>query len=277
VNALRPSIGVVALAKNEEKDLPGFLSNVLPWADEVVIVDDGSTDKTAAVALEAGPKVKVIRSAMHPASGFAGLRNEGILHATSEWLLHMDIDERVPPSLISEIFRAIAEPDVVACRFRRLNFFLNRPMKGGGLQLWNQVHLARREIGIFVNTVHEGLQLRENSGKVKQLKAKMLHLNDDGYLERMRKSDQYCRMVADQLLRDGKAVSGWHLFWKPAKKLFLTYFIFKGYKDGIPGIIWAMHCACAEFRVLALAWDRQNPKARQGATPMVEPGNGTAA
>ena len=259
---MRPSIGVVAIAKNEERDLPGFLSNVQPWADEVVIVDDGSTDQTAAIAIAAGPKVKVIRSTMDPAKGFAGLRNEGISYATSEWLLHMDIDERLTPALTREIDEAITEPETVACKFRRLNFFLNRPMKGGGLQRWNQVHLARRELGGFVNTVHEGLQLREKSGKVKQLKEKILHLNDDGYLERMRKSDQYCRMVADHLLRDSEPVSGWDLFWKPAKKFLMTYLLLKGYQDGIPGMIWALHCACAEFRVLALVWDQQHPAPR---------------
>jgi len=265
VTALRPSIGIVAIAKNEERDLPGFFSNVLPWADEVVIVDDGSTDKTAAIAVAAGPKVKVIRSAMDPAKGFAGLRNEGISRATSEWLLHMDIDERVTPALTREIDAAITEPGTVACKFRRLNFFLHRPMKGGGLQRWNQVHLARRELGSFVNAVHEGLHLKENSGRVRQLKEKILHLNDDGYLERMRKSDQYCRMVADQLLRDAAPVSAWDLFWRPAKKLLVTYLLLKGYQDGIPGVIWALHCACAEFRVLALTWDQLHPAPRPEA------------
>src|SRR2546428_14092308 len=95
----RPTLGVVAISHNEETDMPGFLEHLLPWVDEIVIVDDGSTDETIQIARAAGPKVKIISSPRQPGEYYSHQRNKGIDAATSDWLLHMDIVERVTPEL----------------------------------------------------------------------------------------------------------------------------------------------------------------------------------
>ena len=105
-----PTLGVVAICRNEQRDLGGFLEHLLPWVDEIVLVDDGSTDDTLKIARNAGPKVSVISSPRLPGEYFSHQRNKGIKAARSEWLLHMDIDERVTPELRREIKRPSAGP-----------------------------------------------------------------------------------------------------------------------------------------------------------------------
>ena len=139
----KQTLGVVAISYNEEKDLPGFLSHLEFWVDEIVIVDDGSTDRTASIAEAASDKVKFMVSPREEGEYFAVQRNKGIHLAESDWLLHMDIDERVTPSLSAEILAAVEDETKDGYRYRRLNLFLHRPMRGGGWQDWNMVHLER--------------------------------------------------------------------------------------------------------------------------------------
>jgi (heptosyl)LPS beta-1,4-glucosyltransferase len=91
----KPTLGVVAISYNEEIDLPGFLEHLVTWVDEIVIVDDGSTDSTEQIASNYGSKVKFIRSKRVKGEYYSDQRNKGIDNANSDWLLHMDIDERV--------------------------------------------------------------------------------------------------------------------------------------------------------------------------------------
>ncbi len=94
-----PTLSVVTIAKNEERDLPFFLASFLPWVDEVVICDDGSIDRTEEIARSAGPRVRFVRSPRGPGEGFHSQRNKAIDLATGDWLLHVDVDMRLTPEL----------------------------------------------------------------------------------------------------------------------------------------------------------------------------------
>ena len=85
----RPTLGVVAISWNEETDMPLFLEHLLPWVDEIVIVDDASTDRTVEIVRTAGPKVKLVEHPKDPETELAGQRNLGIDNASADWLLHM--------------------------------------------------------------------------------------------------------------------------------------------------------------------------------------------
>lgn len=253
-----PTIGVVAISRNEAQDLPGFLASVLPWVDEVVIVDDGSTDDTVEIARTAGRKVKVLQRKMSDEDGFAGQRNAGISAATSDWLLNMDIDERVPPTLAAEIETVLSDTTLNAFRYSRLNFFMHRPMKAGGWCSWNNPQLARRNCHRYANKVHERCEVDGEPASIGQLTHKMWHLNDDGYQERMRKSFQYCQMEAEKLLAKDATIRHYDLLLKPLIEFGKKYIWRQGFRDGTPGLISAIHSACAIFRAYALAWDEQN-------------------
>ena len=190
-NDNRLTLGVVAISKNEERDIPRFLEHLLPWVDEIVIIDDGSMDRTPEIVRAAGNKVRLVNHPMDPIEGFAGQRNRGIEAAIADWLLHMDIDERVTPELADEIMRAIRDERYNGYRYRRLNFFLHHPMRGGGWQHWNHPQLARRGCHRFVNPIHETCEIDGGKDRIGQLDAEMWHLNDEDYVERVSKNLHY--------------------------------------------------------------------------------------
>jgi glycosyltransferase involved in cell wall biosynthesis len=260
--AKRKTLGVVAISYNEQEDLPGFLEHLTPWVDEVVLVDDGSTDKTEAIANSYGPKVKFLKSPRKEGEYYAQQRNKGIEAATSDWLLHMDVDERVPPELAQEIMEAIHSSAFKAYKFRRLNYFLHRAMRGGGWADWNLVHLAPRTDLRFAGMFHEEIKLQAKAHEVGQLKNLMHHLNDATYDERLQKSLKYQKEVAARIRESGKKISAWTLLLSFCKEFVYKYLYKKGYKDGTVGLLSAMHSAAASFKANALVWDEQNQRSR---------------
>ena len=213
-------------------------------------------------ASEKSKLLKFISSPREPGEYFSHQRNRGIAAANSEWLLHMDIDERVGPEFAREILAAIHRGDRQAFRFRRLNHFLNRPMSGGGWQSWNQIHLAQREVLHFGGMFHEECLLTPEDIPVGQLREKMLHLNERSYSERLGKSDTYLEEVTYKISKSGKRAGALQLLGVPLIE-FVKKYIFKfGFRDGTPGLISAIHSASARFRALALVWDAQNPADR---------------
>ena len=177
----RPTIGVVAISYNEEEDITGFLDCLLPWVDEIVIIDDGSTDETESIVRHHQQNARWISSPRGSNEGYNDQRNKGISAASSDWLLHMDVDERVTPVLAKEIRDAIRDTSLNAFRYYRRNYFLNRHMKAGGWNTWNHPQLARRGKHHFTAPVHEACLIDGGTCATGQLTEPMWHLNDDTY------------------------------------------------------------------------------------------------
>ncbi len=263
MSSSRVTLGVVAISYNEERDLPGFLANLTPWVDEIVIVDDGSTDATGKIAEEAGPKVSFLRSPRHAGEYYADQRNKGIDAARSDWLIHMDIDERITPDFAREILAAIQDPKFEAYRYRRMNYFLHRPMRGGDWRDWNLAHLARRDCLRFSGMYHEKVELAMPARRVGQLKNRMLHLNDESYQERLRKSALYQVEVAESVKRTNRSLGYLDILDSFVREFASQYFWKRGFLDGVSGLIWAFHAASARNRAYVLAWDEQNRVPRE--------------
>jgi glycosyltransferase involved in cell wall biosynthesis len=253
---------VVAISYNEQENMRRFLEHLATWVDEIVVVDDGSSDGTAAIAREFPGQVTFVESPRAEGEYFSHQRNKGIELARSDWLLHMDIDERVSPALAREITERIREPGRKAWRFRRLNHFMNRPMSGGGWQTWNQVHLARREVLRFGGMFHESVELACTEDETGQLKSYMYHLNETDLRHRLRKSDTYLEEVIGEIVSRHPRVGPGHLVTLPALEFIKRYLVRRGFRDGVPGLISALHSATAKFRACALAWEQQHPVSR---------------
>lgn len=254
----KPTLGIVAISYNEEVDLPGFLEHLIEWVDEIVIVDDGSTDTTEQIASKYGSKVNFIKSKRDAGEYYSDQRNKGIDHAKSDWLLHMDIDERVTKELSLEILIAISSSEYDAYKFKRLNYFFHRPMKGGGWADWNLVHLAKKDVFRFGGMFHETIDLTISADRIGQLTNKIHHFNDDSYSERLRKSMTYQEEVVLSLDKRNIKVGLGNMIIALLKEFLVKYFYKKGIFDGTAGFISAFHSSFAIFKAYALLWEKQN-------------------
>ena len=254
----KSKLAVVAIAHNEEVDMPGFLEHLIEWVDEIVIVDSGSTDKTIEIINNSSFEIKLIKTTLEQAGGYAALRNLGVEGCNSDWVINMDIDERMTENLKTEILISINKDRYSAFRYRRLNYFLHRPMKAGGWDSWNNPQLARKGAHYYKGKLHEKCVVHGGEEKIGQLQSFMSHLNDESYLERMDKSFRYCQLESDKLIEKKLCIKGYQLLLYPILEFFKKYIYKKGFIDGIPGLNAAIHSADAVFRALALTWDVQN-------------------
>ena len=258
----RPHLAICAIARNEEEDMPGFLENVSHIADEIIVVDDGSKDETVRIVEAFGPHCHVVHRAMHPEDGFAGQRNAAIKAATADWLLHMDIDERVTPELGREILRLTTNTELNAFRYRRLTSFLQRPFRAGGWQRWNKPQLARRGAHKFINPIHEECEIEGGDARTGQLKGEMLHFVDRDYLERARKNLAYSQRMADDILASGRRVGLRGVLLLPLWRALKAYGPNGAWRYGLRGLIFSLYVFCGTFNWFATAWDRQNRRPR---------------
>ena len=253
-----PTLSVLAMCRNEEEDLPAFLQHLLPWIDEIVLLDDGSTDRTVAIAKGTGEKVNLICSPRSEGEYFSDKLNLGLRHVTSDWVIRMDIDERIPPDLRREILAAIRLPDVDAYSYHRHNFFLHRPVRGCGWQLWRSMRLVRNGCFRFEGKIHDKCVLLNPRSRVGHLKHSMWHYNEDTYDKRIKKSVFYTAVRAETIIESGKRVRVWDLVARPLIAFLKTYFFFLGFRDGVIGWILSIHAMATTFDAYVIAWDAQN-------------------
>lgn len=230
----RPRISVVTIAKNEERDLPGFFA-CFAWADEIVIVDDGSTDATREIATARG--AVVVDSPRGAAEGFADQRNKGIDRATGDWFVHVDVDMRATPAFEQETRALIAAGKHDIARFHIAHHILHQGVTSRGLGAGlNPPWLARRGVARFEGVVHE--QLKWGSGvRVGQLREPMWHLGDATFEERLQKNLLYSNLEN----RDGPTPGLRRLVANAFGTSLRTYVLGGAFRDGRIGAFWAIY------------------------------------
>ena len=263
----RPTLAVCSIARNEERDLPGWLATCLRFADELVVVLDESEDRTLDLLREAkeqhGDRVRWIHHAMDPVKGFAGQRNAGIEVVRSDWILHTDIDERPTPELVAEIREAIRDETKNGFRYRRLNHFLHHPVRGGGWAHWNKAWLARRGTHRFVSPLHETTEIEGGEEAIGQLEGEMWHLCDEDYVVRVHKNARYMQGSGQKILARGIRVRWYHMLLHPGWKAVKAYTVQGGWRDGTQGFLHAIYTFTSVFNWWAYAWSVQNHVPRE--------------
>ncbi len=230
-------LSVVIIAMNEEANLPRCLKSV-EWADDVVMVDSGSTDRTAEIAREFGARVFDTEW-----RGFGLVKREAVAHAEGDWILSIDADEVVPPELAAEIRQVIADSnDKVGYYIPRRTQFLGRWIYHCGWYPDPVLRLFRRGRGDFdAAVVHEQVVV---SGPVGQLRNDLLHYSYpslDCYFE---KFNRYTTLAAEKALAEGRTAGVWQIVMRPLA-CFLKHYIFKrGFLDGLEGLVLSVLSAC---------------------------------
>ncbi len=251
------SLSVVIITLNEETNLARTLASVA-WADEIVVLDSGSTDRTREVAESFGAKFFV-----ESWKGFASQKNSALEKATGDWILSLDADEEVEPALASEI-RAVlgANPSVAGFRIPRKNFFLGRWIKHGGFYPDRKLRLFHRGAGQFEDRlVHEDMRL---DGAIATLNANLLHRaypTLDSYIEHMnRYSTLGAQMAATKRPR---GFSFLDIVVRPKLTFLYNYVLRLGFLDGREGLLLHLYHATYVSWKYAKAWELNRLSSRR--------------
>ncbi len=195
------SLSVIIITKNEEANLQACLDSVR-FADQWVVVDSASTDKTRAIASAFG--AEVTNTAVWP--GYGPQKNLALSLATKDWILSIDADERVTPELAAEIQAAMQKPDANAFEIPRLTQFCGQWIHHCGWTPDHVLRLFRRGQAEFSpDLVHERVILK--SGALSQLKSRLLHYSYPTPVHYWRKLEQYSMAWAEQSHARGKPSS----------------------------------------------------------------------
>lgn len=231
----------IALAVfNEETNLDRCLNAVDKWADEIVIVDGGSTDHTVDIAKKF--HAKIIETNNPPI--FHINKQKALNACTGDWILQLDADEVVTIALINEINNKIREKsDFSAYYIPRKNYFLGKWLKKGGLYPDYVIRLFVRGKGSFPQkNVHEQIEIK---GKIGFLKNPLDHYTYRSIDEYWRKANTYINLTADEykVLKLKKSLFNYlkYNLFLPLKRFLQLYFRHKGFLDGKYGFLFALY------------------------------------
>jgi glycosyltransferase involved in cell wall biosynthesis len=252
-------LSVMVLTKNEERNIVDCLESVR-WADEIVVIDSGSTDRTVELARRYTNNVFDVEW-----QGYGATRNLALRKATGDWVLWLDADERAMPELGEEIRRIVAgNPENVAgYRVARRAYFLGRWIRHCGWYPSRVVRLFRREKARFTETsVHERLLL---DGPTRDADHDLLHFTDPDLHHYLTKFNRYTSLAADDLAAAGRRFGITDIIVRPAFT-FLKMYVFRlGLLDGVPGLILCILSSAYVFTKYAKLWERQRgTAARKG-------------
>jgi glycosyltransferase involved in cell wall biosynthesis len=243
-------LSAIIITRNEMANLPDCLAS-LSFCDEIVVVDQASTDETVATAAKAGARV-VERPHF---TGFGRQKQAALDEATGDWVLSIDADERVPEALAREIRAATERREYAGYRIKRRTFFLGKYLMHGGWYPDPVLRLARREAARFTpDAVHERLDVK---GAVGDLANDMLHMSYRTIDDVLTKQRRYALLSA-RVRRERGAPGG--LLAASVRSFFTfikAYVVQFGFLDGAHGLVAARARAQETFwRYLAAGWER---------------------
>lgn len=245
---VREPLSVLVPAKNEEANIRAVLESVR-FAEEVVVVDSGSTDGTLAIARSIADRVLE-----HEYVNSAAQKNWAIPQLAHRWILIVDADERVTGALREEIERALADPARLdGYWIHRDNHFLGRPIHTAGWQRDKVLRLFDRTKGAYEPLhVHAEVVIR---GRVGALQNKLVHHTYRSLDQYFEKFGRYTRWSAEDLKARGVRASPMRLLVRPWLRFLRMYVLEGGFREGRAGIVLCMLAAFSVFTKYARRWE----------------------
>jgi glycosyltransferase involved in cell wall biosynthesis len=244
-------VSVIVITKNEERNIAACLQSVA-WADEIIVVDAESTDRTVELAKGFTPQVIV-----RPWEGYSAAKTFAVSLSTHEWVLWLDADERVTAELAEDIQHAVEEnySGVSAFRFARRAYFLGKWIRHCGWYPGFVTRLFRKSRAQFSDdAVHEQLAVR---GAVAALPHDLLHFTDDDLEHYFEKLNRYTSLAADQLLATKRRITAADLLFRPLFLFLKMYFVKAGFLDGTHGFLLCRLSASYVLAKYGKLWQRQ--------------------
>lgn len=251
----KPEITAIILAKNGENLISDCLKSI-SWVKEVIVIDNGCTDKTVEIAKKFGAKIfKSLNST------FSGRRNLGAEKASGEWLLYVDVDERVTPELRNEIEAVVNRKSTIVNRYAgfaipRRNILLGHEMRHGGWWPDYVLRLIRKDSLItWEGELHEQPQIK---GEVGKLKEPLIHRTHRTLTEMVDKTNAWSEIEARLLFEGGHPKMEWWRFFSVAAREFWFRGIKEvGFLDGPVGIIEIIYQMFSRMITYAKLWELQ--------------------
>ena len=247
----RVKISAIVTSYNEEINIQECLESVL-WADEVLLVDSFSTDRTVEIA-KSLPRVRLLQHAYY---GSAAQKNWAMDRAAHPWVLIVDADERVTAELSREILALLEKgPDADHYFIRRQNIFVDRIIRHSGWSTDKVVRLIRKGTARYPNRrVHADIR---PEGRTPVLEAPLLHYTFRSFSQYLEKLHRYAEWGAAEAYRRGRKPGTLQLFFRPAWRLFRMYVLQAGFLDGRHGFVLCALQAYGVFLKWAKVWEWQ--------------------
>lgn len=246
-------LSVVIIAKNEEKNILDCLETVL-WADEIIIVDDNSEDRTIEVVKSlSSKKIKVYSKSLN--EDFASQRNYALSKATKKWVLFLDADERVTNELREEINTFLIEnikiSNINGFFIKRKDIMWGKELKHGETGGIKLLRFAKKDSGIWKGKVHE---IWEVEGNISEMENNLIHFPHQTIDEFLSEINFYTTLRAKELYENKIESSVKNIILYPKGKFIKNYFIKLGFLDGIEGLIFAIFMSLHSFLVRGKLW-----------------------
>lgn len=253
---MRKRLSVVIITKNEEERIPRCLESI-KWADEVIVVDGYSTDRTVEICNKFCAKV-----IQHRFEGDFGLeRNIGTDAASGNWILQLDGDDVVTPQLKDRIEQILLnDSPYVAYKFRRKNYFLGHFMRYGGWYHY-YTHLYKKGYARYGGKVHH---LLKTDGKVGIIEEAVEHYPFQNFEQFIDRQNRYTSLEAEEMLEkegilDSKIIR-YNLTARPIKLFWKMYVKKMGFREGVHGLFFSVLYALVHFVKWAKYWERVKQK-----------------
>ncbi len=259
------SISVCITACNEERNIRRCLASC-SWADEIVVVDSFSTDRTLEICREYTPRVY-----QHKWLGYIGQKNLIKDLATGPWIFFVDADEEISPELRDEVqalFSSGEAGDYAGFEFPRMVYYLGRWIRHGDWYPDAKMRLFRKDKGICGGK--EPHDRTEVDGRVKRLKGNLYHYTYTGLSDQLKTINNFTTISARAMSEDGRRFTLFNLLMRPGFRFFRGYFIKRGILDGLPGFIVAVLNAYSVFAKYAKLWEFNKFKAADTVTQREE-------
>ncbi len=240
---MNKKITAVVLTHNDELRIVDCLEK-LSFADELIIVDDNSTDRTIELCKNFTSKIYV----RDLNNNFASQRNYALNFASGQWVLFIDSDEIVSITLRDEILEKINESENAGYYIKRIDRMWGIELKHGEVGQVRLLRLAKKGSGKWHGKVHETWKV---IGKTEDLSSPLIHVPHQSVYEFLKEIDDYSTLRADELYENSKSVKPISIIAFPIGKFVKNYILNKGYKDGTPGFIYAMMMSFHSFLVRA--------------------------
>lgn len=245
-------ISAIVITFNEENNIAAALES-LEWADEIIVVDSESTDRTVEIARRYTDRVYV-----RPWPGYSAQKNFAAEQAQFEWVFSLDADERVSNELAREIERLKqnAEPLAAGFEMPRLTFYLGRWIKHSGWYPDFKLRLYNRKRAKWQgNFVHESIGVE---GRVERLNGDLLHFTVNNSSEHHLRIDRYTTLAAQEMRAKGKSASAATIVLAPIATFIRSYIFKLGFLDGLQGFAIARFAAHYAFLKYMKLWEMKS-------------------